>query len=267
MVPPVLQVRLLNGAGLLAFSRGDHQQGRLWNQKALNIGRANDDSAGAAWALFWLSAHATDVPDTYEQGIEYCREALTLFKEINDEYGLAWGNNQIGELSRLLGNYEQARTAYLQSLAICRASGNIRREAIALVNLGYTAQHQGNYAEAETFMLEGLALLYHLKLEHHAAISLATLSGPATAQGAEQRAATLLGASDAAFARLAIPYQPADRMEIDQYVSQVRLQVGDEAFRAAWSVGQAMTFDEAVAYALLGSTRRDDSRAALESQA
>lgn len=266
LVPPALQVRLLNGAGLLAFSRGDHQQGRLWNQKALNIARANDDSAGAAWALFWLSAHATYVPDTYEQGIEYCREALSLFQEINDEYGLAWGNNQNGELSRLLGNYEQARSAYLHSLAICRASGNIRREAIALVNLGYTAQHQGNYAEAETFMLEGLALLYHLKLEHHAAISLATLSGPATAQGAGHRAATLLGASDAAFARLAIPYQPADRMEIDQYVSQVRQQMGNEAFQAAWSVGQAMTFDEAVAYALLGSTRRGDSRAALESQ-
>jgi non-specific serine/threonine protein kinase len=250
-VPPSLQARFFNGAGLLAFNRGDHEHGTLWNQQALAIARNIDDKFSEAWALFWLSAHATSSPSKYEQGISFCRQALLLFHEIDDQYGLSWGYNQIGELSRMLGDYEQAQEAYLQSLAISVEAENIRREAIALSNLGYVAQHQGAYAKAEMYILEGLALLYHLRLVHYSAISLATLGGPLAALGDASRAATLMGASEAVFARISMSQQPADQMEIDRYISQIRERLSDAEFQAAWSDGQAMSFDEAIAFAFL----------------
>jgi non-specific serine/threonine protein kinase len=249
--PLDLQAQLLNSAGLLAFSRGDHEVGERWHEQALALARLTGDKASAAWALFWLSAHATASPEKYESGIEKCRQSLVLFEETGDHYGLAWGNNQIGELSRLLGRYEDAQSAYLASLAICRATGNLHREAIALVNLGYVARHRGAFQEAESYVLEGLALLYHLRLMHYTAISLATLAGPVASQGEARSAATLLGASEAAFTKLAIPRQPADRMEVERYLAQTREALDAAEFQAAWDRGKAMTLDEAVAFAFL----------------
>jgi non-specific serine/threonine protein kinase len=249
--PPKLQTRLLNGASLMAFIRGEHQQGQRWNEQALDIARHHNNKEGAAWALFWMSAHATGSPAAHEEGISLCEKALDLFHEIDDKYGLAWGYNQIGELSRLMGRYENAEDAYKQSLAICRQTGNLRREAIALVNLGYVNNHQGNHLAAEKSILEGLALLYHLKLLHHSTIALGSLGGPVAAQGEARRATTLLGAADAAFKRMAIPQQPADQMEIESYLNEARASLNAEDFQEAWSTGQAMSMEEAVAFAFL----------------
>ena len=254
--PPPLRVRLLNVAGQIAFSRGDHRQGPRWNEEALRIAREIGDRAGEAWALFWLSAHTTGVASRHESGLQLVEEALAGFREVDDKDGLAWAYNGVGELSRLLGRYEEARAAYLQALAIGRATGNTRREAIALVNLGYVAQHQGAYRQAEDYTLEGLAGLYHLGHRQHTTIALASLAGSLAGQGAFFQAARLLGAADAAFTRLDVPQQPADRMEVERYIALLKQQMDEADFNAAWAEGAAMTLDEAVASAFLKDRRR-----------
>lgn len=254
--PPPLRVRLLNVAGQIAFSLGEHRQGPRWNEEALRIAREIGDRAGEAWALFWLSAHATGIASRYESGLQLVEEALIAFREVDDKDGLSWAYNGVGELCRLLGRYEEAHTAYLQALAIGRATGNTRREAIALVNLGYVAQHQGAYEEAEAYTLEGLAGLYHLRHMQHSTIALASLAGSLAGQGESFQAARLLGAADVAFTRLGVPQQPADRMEVERYVALLKQQLGEATFAAAWAEGQAMSLDEAVASAFLRDRRR-----------
>ncbi len=249
-VPPGIRAKVLNGAGMLAFARGDHKRGRRWNGEALAVAREVQDKSNWAWALFWLSAHATTNPDEYQEGIALCEEALSLFREIDDKPGLAWGYNQMGELTRLVKDYARARSAYEESITVCRETGNRRREAIALVNLSYVAQHQGDYRQAEMFALEGLTLLHDLELEYHSAIALSMLAGPVTAQGKARRAAKLLGASEAAFAKMSVGLQPADRLEIDRYIFMIREQLGDEEFRTAWAEGRSMSIEQAIAYAL-----------------
>ncbi len=162
--PPNVQARVLNKASMLAFVYGDHQRGIDWSQAALSIAQENQDKANWAWSLFWLSAHATTHPDDYQEGLELCEEAIKLFKEVDDTLGLAWSYNQIGELSRLMKDYPRAKQAYEEALRLCRKSGNIRREGIALINLGSVAQHQGDYALAEEYIRAGVSLLFELKL-------------------------------------------------------------------------------------------------------
>jgi tetratricopeptide (TPR) repeat protein len=249
-ISPVFQAKVLNGAGMLAFAVGDHVRGKGWNQQALVIARETGDKVGRAWALFWLSAHMTIQPETYRDGIPMIEEALTLFREAGDQAGLAWGYNQLGELSRLVGDLERAREAYESSLAICRETGNKRREAIALLNLSYVAQGQEDYRQSQSYCLAGLDLLHKLKLEYHSAIALSMLAGPLASQGRAEQAATLLGASAGIFERMAVTLQPADRVEIDGYINQVCQLLDAGIFDAAWHRGRVMTFEQALAYAL-----------------
>ncbi|KPK09736.1 MAG: hypothetical protein AMJ56_10015 [Anaerolineae bacterium SG8_19] len=248
-ISPGIQAKVLNGAGMLAFATGDHARGKRWNQQALNIAREAGEMVSWAWALFWLSAHATTQPETYGDGITLIEKAQNLFRETDDQAGLAWSYNQLGELNRLVGDLERARVAYESSLAICRETGNRRREAIALLNLGYVAQRQGDYQQAERCCLAGLALLHKLKLEYHSAIALSMLAGPLASQGRVVQAATILGASEGIFERMAATLQPADRVEIDNYIAQVRQMMEAEAFDTAWQTGREMSFEQALAYA------------------
>ncbi len=250
-VPPGTLAKVLNGAGIMAFARGDSEQGKLWNGEALEIARSHHDKYNWAWALFWLSAHTTTNPDEYEEGVALCEEAIALYKEIDYKSGLAWTYNQIGELTRLSKDYSRAREAYNKSLAICRETGNRRREAIALLNLSYVALYQGEYEQAEIYALEGLALLRELKLKYHSVIGLAMLAGPIAAQGRAERAAKLLGASESIFERMSVALQAADQVEIDRFIDLTRAQLEPETFELVWSEGRAMSYEQAMEFALV----------------
>ncbi|MGB3713316.1 MAG: protein kinase [Candidatus Promineifilaceae bacterium] len=249
-VLPGIRAKVLNGAGMLAFVKGDHTNGERWNQQALEIARNTRDQVSQAWALFWLSAHATVQPESYHEGIALIEEALSLFRDSGDQAGLAWGYNQLGELNRLVGDLKKAKVAYEASLVICRDTGNKRREAIALINMSYVAQGQGDYPQAIKHCLAGLALLHELKLEYHSAIALSVLAGPLASQEHATQATTVLGASEVIFQRMAVTLQPADRVEIESYIDQTRQLLDEKAFDAAWHRGWSMTTDQALAYAL-----------------
>jgi non-specific serine/threonine protein kinase len=244
------KAKVLNGAGMLAFVTGDHTHGKRWNQQALEMANETGDRVGQAWALFWLSAHATDQPESYQDGITLNEKAVVLFQELGDQAGLAWGYNQLGELNRLVGNLEQAGSAYESSLAICRATGNKRREAIALINMSYVAQGREDYPRAIRHCLDGLALLRELKLEYHSAIALSMLAGPLASIGQAEEAATVLGASEVIFQRMAVTLQPADRVEIDTYINQARQLLDERTFDAALKKGWSMTTEQAIDYAI-----------------
>lgn len=249
-IPPTLLPTLLNTAGMLAFAYGDYDQGAVWNSEALALSQEQGDSSNEAWAFFWLGAHSMGHPDQIASGVKLCEAGLALFRQLDDKQGIAWALNVLGELARLNDDYEGASIAYEESLAVGQETGDKRRVAIALVNLGYVALHQGDYLRAEAVMKKGLTLLSGLKTKYHMAITLPMLAGPAVAKGQLKRAATLLGAADSSFEMLGASPQPADQVEAERFAADARERLGDAAFEAAWDEGQAMSLEEAVAYAL-----------------
>jgi hypothetical protein len=82
-------------------------------------------------------------------------------------------------------------------------------------------------------------------------VCLAGLARAAAAQGQPERAARLFAAVPVPYrARGPVLVEAADRAEFDREVASVRAQLGEAAFAAAWAAGQAMTTEQAVAYAL-----------------
>ena len=99
-------------------------------------------------------------------------------------------------------------------------------------------------------MKKALALFHDIKNKYPLALTLAFLSGPIAAQGNHERAAQLLGASDALLKAMGLGQQPSDQPEIDRYEAVVRQQIGEEAFKSAWEKGQAMSLEQAITFAL-----------------
>jgi hypothetical protein len=68
--------------------------------------------------------------------------------------------------------------------------------------------------------------------------------------GQAARAARLLAAAASLRERLGTPLPPIERPEFERSVAAARTALGEPAFAAAWSAGQAMPVEQAVCVAL-----------------
>ena len=112
------------------------------------------------------------------------------------------------------------------------------------------AQNQGNYERAEMRIKTGLFLIMKLNTKYPLPVFLGLLSGPIASQGYPERAAQLLGASDTHLKSMGLGLKPSDQPEIDRYEADVRVKLGEGAFKTAWDKGQAMSLEQAIAFAL-----------------
>lgn len=247
---PTLRAKALNAAGWLSFIQGDFKSGKLFNREALALFQEMGDEANIAWALIFLGSHCSGSLSEIKEGFALSEEALVLFRAQDDKPGIIRALNTLGELARLDGDYERARKAYEESLSLCRQTGDRLREGFAIGNLGTVAQHQGNFKQAESRIKKALAIGKDLNIKYLLAIALAMLSGPVAAREYPERAARLLGASDALFKAMGFGKQTADQPEIDRYEAAVREQLDEGTFKSAWAKGQAMSLEQAITFAL-----------------
>jgi hypothetical protein len=112
------------------------------------------------------------------------------------------------------------------------------------------AQLQGDYEQAEARIKMALRLLKDLQTKYPLALFFEFLSGPVAARGNPEQAAQLLGASDALLKAMGLRQQPQEQPEIDRFKMAVRKQLDDESFQSAWAKGQAMSLEQATAFAL-----------------
>jgi hypothetical protein len=131
---------------------------------------------------------------------------------------------------------------------LCRQTGDKQREAIIIGNLGFIAMHLGNYRRAETLIIEALTIMMELKHKYFIVMGFAEIAGPAAALGQPERAARLLGASEALLESLGVGHQPQDQVEIDRYIAATRQQLDEKIFKKAWNEGRAMSLEQAMAY-------------------
>jgi hypothetical protein len=92
----------------------------------------------------------------------------------------------------------------------------------------------------------------------------ATLDGLAEVARAEKdlgRAARLLGAGDAIRRRSPRPTADHISVSLEPDPAEVRSAMGEDAFAAAWSDGQAMTLDQAIDCALASASTAWSGRA------
>ncbi|HMQ32619.1 MAG TPA: LuxR C-terminal-related transcriptional regulator [Chloroflexaceae bacterium] len=243
-VEPEHQVRLLRSAALLVIYQ-DREAAERLARRAVAVARADGDKRQLGWSLWALSTTMLSGPEAEAVS----QEALVLFQEVGDQPGLGLVYNSIGERARLSGDHAGARSAYERSLAIAERTGDARRQYYVLYNLAFVAQREGDHREAMRMIHRSLVLCQSLGVQTDVIQELLALAGSLAALGKPLQAARLLGAAHAFLQRSDALIDPSDQPEHDRNMAFVRAQLGEAAFEAAWAEGQAMTFDQAVAYA------------------
>jgi non-specific serine/threonine protein kinase len=245
-VPLIYHPPFLIRAGCLTFLY-DLDAAKLLFVKMLNIARELGDKLQTAKALVFLSYTMQQEP---EAAMPLAEEGLALFREFDHQPGIAQTLNIIGEIARINGDDNRAKGAYEQCLAMCQQIGEARRMCYMYYGLSHIAQHEGDAERALDFGQRGLRLARERRDANEMANGVAVLAGASSLLGLAQRAARLLGASEAASERRGAFHHPSDRPEIDRIVAAVRAQLDETTFAAAWAEGRNITLEQAVADAL-----------------
>ncbi|MBI3942388.1 MAG: tetratricopeptide repeat protein [Chloroflexi bacterium] len=239
----------LNNLGNLAYRQEDHPAAQAHHTECLALRRAIGDKRGIANSLNGLGNVAYLQKD-WTTAHMYWEESLALRREMGDKGGIASSLNNLGGLAYLEKDYDTARKMYEESLALKREMGDKPGIALSLSNLGTMACLQGNLTTSLAFYRESIALHKGTGDRRGIALSLSGLAGVAGRLGQAERAARLAGATQSLIQKIGVKLDSDELSVYDPGISAARSQLGEAAFVAAWAIGQAMTLEETVAYAL-----------------
>jgi predicted ATPase/DNA-binding transcriptional regulator YiaG len=239
----------LDALGMLAIREGDNDGARVHFQAALALYRELGDKAGIAEALGDL-ATVIHEDGGDEQRVALLNECLTLYREIGNRQGIAMALSNLGIAAWVRGDHSEALTLLEESLTLYRSIGDRRGVARLLGNQALAALYQREYARAATLCCECLALHRELNDPWTIARYLPVLAGAVFGLGDPARSAHLFGAAAALRERLGGTLPLTFQSSHDRTVAAVRSVLGEQTFEQAWSAGQSMSWNAAVAYAL-----------------
>jgi predicted ATPase/DNA-binding CsgD family transcriptional regulator len=238
----------LHFLGLTRLTHGDYAGSRSSLGESVRCYRASGDSWGLATSLCSLGITALQVEDSAAASL--IDESLSLVRELGDEWCLARALHYSGEIARSENDYERARMLYEESLGLYQRLGHMNTAASVLHNLGYVALHSGHPGRAATLFADGLTVHVQHGDRRNIAHCLGGIARIASQYGHPEQSARLYGAADALFDATRAAMWPIDHVEYGRGVAMLHTRLSEEAFRAEWSAGQALSLEQAVSLAL-----------------
>jgi hypothetical protein len=180
-------------------------------------------------------------------------QGLAVLKQTQNKRLIAQTLRLLGDLARMQGDMNLAKTSYEGSLHLSRDLEDKQREAHLLHKLGYVAYHSNDNSLAKSLFQQALTLAYQHKHVRALAESIAGLARVAGWGGQWSRATALLGMAEAQLQTIQLSLSflaYAEQAEIEDLIANLQQQLNTSAFAAAWAEGAEMTLEQAVAYAL-----------------
>ena len=251
-VPADIQADLYRVAGtVFLICCGEHDLSKEMYRKALSLYTLLEDVREMGWSHVGLIGTSEMFPEERELALENLAKSIEYLSEVNDQTGIfqAWCN--MGCHYSLSGDRDQARDAFQKSLSIARELEDPLRINAMLGSLGSLAHRDGDVLSACKLYKESIQIWLEIGLEFsYSADVLIDIASTELDLDRPRRAVVLLGAADM-FYKLG-----ASRPQIQQYKymnkihKSIRSAVEKRVFDQAWQEGQAMTPQEAIAFAL-----------------
>lgn len=243
--PPVIQAQILMSSGT---TQGDWEQLKEKGMEALSILRQLDEPSRLAFVLTRLGVADLNMR-LFGTAEAFLSEALELYEKLDDYGGASYALNSFGELRRMQARYEEAKTYYQASIDTRRKAGGEEGSA-AFYNLANIERYLGDDKAAYQLYLKALAFSVRANHTFLACAAVMGLAGIMAVEGQPERAARLLGATEAILEANKHTIEPTDQADYDRSINDARALLDEETFKAAWTEGRAMTLDEMVALAL-----------------
>lgn len=291
--PTVARGQLLFKVGQMADFAGDYARSRPMLEDALALQRSLGDRSGVCRTLYVLS-HALLNAGQRDRAVAMTEESQRIARDLGDWHMVALTSMNLGHAALDAEDFDRAEHYYAESLAIHRRNVNERSAALLLSHLGQVAYYQGDFGRAERHLRESVEIARalgddrilaesHLELgriaaeqgehdralalqketllifrkrdERHGAISaLEAIACTVAAHGHAERALCLAAAASRLLESIDAARTPAERRLLDRFLAPSLRALGAREAQRAEFEGRAMSFDEAVEYALMSQT-------------
>jgi predicted ATPase/class 3 adenylate cyclase len=243
---------MLTNLSVVALASEDYQRAELLLEEAVAIDRELGNKWGLAFDLSFLATAISSRGD-FSRMRSICRESLRLCDEIGYKYGAGLALYQLGEIARVLEDYNEASLQYEKSMLAYQGLDEMDGVTSPLCGLGLIARHNRDHKLALKLFGQSLAAARtHSELAQWQNVPLCLIgcAGVAEDQRNHIVAAKLLAAADATARAYGYPLEPIDRVEYDNVMKSARAHLSEAEWQEAWAEGRAMTMEQAIAYVL-----------------
>jgi tetratricopeptide (TPR) repeat protein len=251
--------RALATRGLIAFWQADYRGAVPDLKAALESFRELGDEQGMGYCLCALSLTEL-LSSGGASGEESLRDARRRLDSAGDRWGavlamngLLWGLQTTGQLA-------DSDDEYRATLAEAEALGSPHEIGMAQSNLGRYYVYRGQAGEALPHLQEWLECLVRMRHKGTLPSAFEAIAEAAMLLGDPERAVRLLSAARALRDEIGAVHRATAKERTDENVARLESELAESEFRAAWTDGERMTIDEALAVARvsrvgLGTTR------------
>jgi len=185
---------------------------------------------------------------------QHVETAVMVWEQNGDLIQLGYGLNSLANIASSLGLHDLSVEKLEEALRVWRERGYSRGISLALLNLGVDAERRGDFAKAITFYRESLDLRRIAADPIDLSFALNAFASVAHSTGDLERAARLIGSTEALLQRSGLPGNG------EGAIAQLRTALGDQRFDKYWSIGLVQSLDDAITETEFVSATTQDQR-------
>lgn len=231
---------------LVARARGDYGAAATLLEERLSTCEWLEDRYGVMDALLNIAELARSRADMEKASTTY-HQYMALCRELGNNVGVARAVKDLGELARTAGNQDEAAELFHRALAMLQACGNVGEMLWTQRSLAEIAMDRSDITEARKRFVASLEPYREDTHPILALLSLGGLAAIAAAGGEQDKAARLIGASEALLETSGALLAVSDQAEYRQRVALIQHQLHEDVYKAGHAAGRAMSLAEAVA--------------------
>jgi non-specific serine/threonine protein kinase len=200
----------------------------------------------------------------FETARELFEDSGRRFRELGDAHNALFARRMVAWMFYELGDRKRARALHEENLVRARAIGNRGLEATTLGALASYAAEDGRVGDALRLAPETLRIYHEIGSRQGVAQQLCRCADALAVAGWEAIATQLLACAEALHEELGTQLLPHLVVENERTLASIRRQLDHSAFAEAWEQGRALTADQAVALAFESSAAATASPSAEE---
>jgi predicted ATPase len=244
-----LRAGALYALGVLASRQTDFVLAALCLEESLVLWQTLGDQPNTAEVTLYLGIVALTAGDI-DQAIVRCTECITLFRKLGNPWSEALSMSNLGMATLVQGDLAQARVLFDTALAQLQAVGDQFFTGTILLSKGFLHALEGDHERAQETAYRAFQLINAAGDKLYLNYSIVLMANIAAARSLPQRAVRLLGISAMLTEVFGIPLPPLVQSIAGQAMAAAQSQLAESLFETVQAEGRAMTFEQAIEYAL-----------------
>lgn len=246
---------IITNIGMLGFISSfimDSSEVEALQREGLELAKETGGKSDIADMLHYLGI-TLSVQKRDAEAMALYQESLVLYRELGAKLNIGMALSNMGYQATILGNYTYAQTLLDEGLALSYELNEAERLGVTLGNVGILNYLQGRAEAAKKCFVECLTLGFKFGNKRDLGNSLGCLAAVIVEEGRDkaEQAVRLAAAGETQLQAIGITErEPLEDDLLKRTVATARAALGEARFAEVWAEGQAMTLEEAVAYAL-----------------